>query len=217
VTDRTHVTSFGHLQVEFDDRVLRPRDWTRQQSAWAAELLEQLPDGDVLELCAGVGHIGLLTIAGTSRHLVQVDADGTASWFAQVNASRAGAATAAWSVEVRHGWLEEALKPDERFALVIADPPWVRSDDTSRHPEDPLSAIDGGSDGLDGARSCLEVTGRHLLPGGAAVLQVGDRAQAEAVAAYVDRRPALGLQVVEHRVAEAGALVHLSRRDPFPA
>ena len=211
-TQSTQLTRFGHLTIEFDGSVLEPRAWTVQQSAWAAELLEQVPPGDVLELCAGVGQIGLLAVSGTSRHLVQVDADEAACAFARANASRAGAATATWSAAVRHGWLEESLKPGERFALVIADPPWVRSDETAQHPDDPLSAIDGGADGFDSIRSCLEVTGRHLLPAGAAVLQVGDGPQAEAVSRYVDEHPEIGLTVVEHRTAEGGALVHLVPR-----
>ena len=207
MTGTTQIMTFGHLTIEFDDRVLRPRPWTVAQSAWAAELLRQVPAGDVLEVCAGAGHIGLLAVAGTVRHLVQVDANEVACAFARANAERAGCA-----VEVRHGWLEEALRPDERFALVIADPPWVPSDDTSLHPEDPLLAIDGGDDGLDVVRTCLAVIGRHLATGGAAVLQVGNVAQAEAVTAYVDAHPDLDLRTVAHRPADAGALVHLARR-----
>ena len=168
-----------------------------------------MPAGDVLELCSGAGHIGLLAVAGTDRHLVQVDADDVACAFARRNAARARTSDASWSVEVRHGWMEEALAAEERFALVIADPPWVRRDETSRHPEDPLSAIDGGADGLDAVRTCLAVIGRHLVPQGAAVLQVGDAGQAAAVAGYVADHPDLRLTVVDQAVFDDGALLHL--------
>lgn len=207
MTGTSQLTTFGHLTIEYDDRVLRPRAWTVLQSAWAAELLPRVPTGDVLELCAGAGHIGLLAVDGTSRRLVQVDADEAACDFARANARRAGR-----DVEVRHGWMEEALRPEERFALVIADPPWVPSGETSAHPEDPLSAIDGGEDGLDAVRVCLEVISRHLEPGGAAVLQVGDVEQARSVAAHVDAHPGLDLLALAHRAADEGALVHLARR-----
>ena len=206
----TQVITFGHLEIEFDDRVLRPRPWTALQSVWAGELLSELPPGDVLEVCAGAGHIGLLAVSGTDRHLVQVDADEAACAFARVNAARAGRAT---TVEVRHGWMEEALSPGERFALVIADPPWVPSADTAQHPEDPLPAIDGGPDGLDAVRTCLAVIGRHLVTGGAALLQVGSPEQAEAVAAYVEQSPALRLRAVDHRSYAEGAVVRLVRAD----
>lgn len=191
--------------------MLEPRPWTEHQSQWAAELLPAVPPGDVLELCAGVGHIGLLAITGTDRHLVQVDADGRACELARANAARASRTGGTWTVEVRHGELQEALSPGERFPMVIADPPWVRSDDTSVHPDDPDTAIDGGDDGLDAVRSCLAVIGGHLAEGGAAVLQVGDAEQVAAVSAYVDDRPDLALRVVASRVLDGGALVHLAR------
>ena len=70
---RTEVIEFGSLSIQFDDRVLRPRRWTTAQSAWASALLDGAPEGPVLELCAGVGHIGLLAMTGQSRPLVLVD------------------------------------------------------------------------------------------------------------------------------------------------
>ena len=50
--------------------------------------------------------------------------------------------------------MDVVLDPHERFAVVIADPPWVPRADTGRYPEDPVLAIDGGDDGLDLARAC---------------------------------------------------------------
>jgi release factor glutamine methyltransferase len=197
---------FGHLTISYDDRILRPRPWTTMQSRWAADLLREAPPGDVLEVCAGAGHIGLLAVDGTDRGLVLVDANPVACDFARANADRARDPA---SIEVRHGLMDEVLEDGERFALVIADPPWVPSRDTSRHPEDPLIAIDGGDDGLDLVRTCLDVIGRHLLPGGAAVLQVGGEQQVRAVTDQVEGDPGLRLRVAGHRLAEGGALVHL--------
>jgi methylase of polypeptide subunit release factors len=205
------VMSFGHLDIQYDPAVLKPRPWTEEQSAWAAKLLDELPAGDVLELCAGVGQIGLLAVSGTSRHLVQVDADARACELARANAATALGTGGAWSVEVRQRSLDSAVRPGEPFVLVIADPPWVRSEDVGSHPDDPTSAIDGGVDGLEAVRACLEIIGVHLTDDGAAVLQVADRSQVEAVREHVDRRPHLRLTVVDHRVLPEGALVHLTR------
>lgn len=203
--------AFGHLEIHYDSDVLEPRAWTQHQSRWAAELLSVLPAGDVLELCAGVGHIGLLAIAGSDRHLVQVDVEERACELARANASHARTAGDRWSVEIRHRELESSVNPGEQFALVTADPPWVRSDHTRAHPADPEGAIDGGDDGLDVARSCLAVIGAHLAPEGAALLQVGDREQVRAVERYVAERPGLALRVAEHRTFDGGALVRLAR------
>jgi len=197
---------FGSLQIRYDDRVLEPRPWTTAQSAWAAELIEQAPEGDVLELCTGAGHIGLLAIAGSDRRLVAVDASPTAAEHAADNAAAAGLAG---RVEVRLGQLDEVLDADERFAVVIADPPWVPRAETGRFPQDPLLAIDGGDDGLDVARLCLEVISHHLVPGGAAVLQLGTLEQ---VSALGDRVAEGGvLRTGEVRKHDGGVLVRLDR------
>jgi methylase of polypeptide subunit release factors len=201
-----HLT-FGSLTIAFDDRVLRPREWTVAQSKWAARLSATVPGGTVLELCSGAGHIGLLAVASTGRHLVCVDASDVACDYARANALAAGLAD---RVEVREGRLEEAIGADETFPLIIADPPWVPRPETDRYPEDPLTAIDGGADGLDVARACLAVIDAHLAPGGSAVLQVGTREQA----AVLRREPCFTedrLAMVEVRQEERGVLARIDR------
>lgn len=200
---------FGTLCVAFDDRVLRPRPWTTAQSSWAADLMRHAPDGPVLELCAGVGHIGLLAMADTSRRLVMVDLDPTACDFARANARTA---RADGSCEVRQGRVEEVLSPDERFTGVIADPPWVPSAGTARFPEDPLTAIDGGPDGMDVAWACVDVASRHLTDQGWLLIQLGTAAQADAVHERLEASPDLALRLVEVRdYGDCGVLVHVAR------
>jgi methylase of polypeptide subunit release factors len=199
----SRVVDFEGLQIEYDDRVLEPRPWTAQQSRWAAELITAAPPGPVLELCSGAGHIGLLAVTLAPRSLVCVDADTTACDYLRRNAAHAGI-----RVDVREGRMDEVLDADERFAVVIADPPWVSSDEVERYPEDPLLAIDGGSDGLDVVRACLDVIDGHLADGGHALLQTGPD-QPGAVSALVAAYD--GLTVREVRVAERGALVRIDR------
>jgi methylase of polypeptide subunit release factors len=203
-THEERVMSFADLRITYDDRVLEPRPWTTAQSLWAEELLAFAPPGPVLELCSGVGHIGLLAVRRTCRRLVCVDVDPTACEFLRRNAAEAGV-----RAEVRLGPMDEVLERGEQFALVVADPPWVPSDGVGAFPEDPVRAIDGGSDGLDLTRTCLAVAAGHLLPGGSLVLQVGPDqgdAAAELVAAHDE------LRYVETRVFERGALLRVDRR-----
>ena len=202
---------FGGLTITHDERVLRPRPWTTAQSRWLAELLRAVPDGPVLELCSGVGHIGLLAGALTGRDLVLVDADPAACELAEKNAA---ATPLLGAVEVRRGRLEDVVGAHERFAGILADPPWVPSRQTRRFPADPLTAIDGGEDGLQPARACLRVIDRHLSFRGAAVLQLGTVSQAAVISREcVDR--GLGLSVVEVRsygeARSRGVLVRLAR------
>jgi release factor glutamine methyltransferase len=198
--------AFGELAICFDQRVLRPRPWTAEQSRWAAELAASAPEGPLLELCSGAGQIGLLAAALTPRRLVCVDVDPVACEFARHNARAAGLDH---RVEVREGRLEEAVHADERFAVVVADPPWVPRTQTGRFPEDPLLAIDGGADGLDVAWACVKVAGRHLVPGGSAVLQIGTPEQVERLRAGLERDVELAL--TDTRTFERGVLVRLER------
>lgn len=204
---------FGPLTIRYDHRVLTPRPWTTMQSKWAADLLRTLPDGPVLELCTGAGQIGLLTVALHPRPAVLVDLDPVACEFARVNVEHAGLE----DVEVREAPLESALSPDERFGLVLADPPYLTTTGTGRFPRDPLLAIDGGPDGLDVVRRCLYVADSCLEPGGAVLLQLADASQADAVAAWLTTVGTPCLRVDEVRTHERGAVALLRRPTDHPS
>jgi release factor glutamine methyltransferase len=207
--ERSHslAVDFGGLTIGYDDRVLSPRRWTTMQSYWAAQLLRDAPPGRVLELCAGAGQIGLLTVAFEPRDLVMVDADPHACELARSNA-RSNRLVA--SVEVRHGDLQDVIRADEEFVGVIADPPWVPSGEIGRYPDDPVVAIDGGTDGLELAWPCLEVMARHLTAQGWGILQVGTEAQAQRVAERCEDAD-LGLEVRETRAyPDRGVLLRLA-------
>ncbi|MGB0100232.1 MAG: class I SAM-dependent methyltransferase [Nocardioides sp.] len=197
---------FGRLRITFDDRVLRPRPWTVAQSEWAAEILASAPPGAALELCAGAGQIGLLAVADSDRSLVCVDVDPVACEFARRNAADAGLAD---RVEVREGPMDAVLRDSERFAVVIADPPWVRRSEVVSYPEDPTLAIDGGADGMDVAWTCVDVARTHLMATGTMVLQLGTIDQVEALR---ERLHDDDFEVTEVRWCDRGVLARLDLR-----
>jgi release factor glutamine methyltransferase len=213
MTMRTAV--FGPLDIEYDEHVLEPRLWTLAQSRWAAELLSSDEDAaPLLELCAGAGQIGLTAAALSYRAAVLVDSSEHACRFAARNAAAAGLSD---RVDVRHGPMEEVMRPDESFALVLADPPYIPSAHTGTFPFDPLTAIDGGDDGLELARTCLRVGAGHLRPGGPLLLQLRDGAQADQLATELRGKERTPLEVVEIRDFPGGGLVlHLVRTDDAP-
>lgn len=206
--DRPERVDFGALDIAFDGTVLRPRPWTAMQSIWAAELAPSVGPGPILELCSGAGHIGLYAVVLSGRQLVQVDSEPAACRFARLNADRAGIAD---RVDIRCDDIASALRPDERFPLIIADPPYVPSVDVSRFPEDPRPAIDGGPAGLDVILACLDVAAGHLSGDGACLLQVRGPGQLEALASLADARP---LVVADARVHDDERAVALVRRQP---
>ncbi|HWJ81065.1 MAG TPA: methyltransferase [Nocardioides sp.] len=170
------VTDFAGLEIQWDRRVLRPRPWTAEQGRWAADILADVPEGPILELCCGAGHIGLVAARASDRDLVQVDGDPVAAAYARRNAAAAGI-----SSDVRHAGLDVAVEDGERFPMVLADPPWLPTAGIVAYPDDPPHAVDGGVDGDDVLLECLAVAVEHLAPGGHLVVQVGLPQQIERV------------------------------------
>lgn len=186
---------FGPVEIGFDSYVLRPRPWTLAQSEWAAELCDGSP---MLEVGSGAGQIGLAAAVLSGCQVVQVDVSPAACRWAAQNASRNGCAG---RVTPRCGTVEEAVGPHERFTVVIADPPYVPSAEVYRFPEDPLSAIDGGLDGLECVRTFVTSVEPRLAPGGSVVIQVRGMSQVDRLACWLAERdaPAPALAVTEAR------------------
>jgi release factor glutamine methyltransferase len=59
---------------------------------------------------------------------------------------------------------------DERFDLIVSNPPYIESDDEHLSLGDvrfePLTALASGDDGLNDIRRILSEANNHLLPGG---------------------------------------------------
>jgi methylase of polypeptide subunit release factors len=177
---------FGGLTIRWDHRVIKPRSWTVEQALWAAKVGRELPEGPILELFCGAGHIGLLAASRLDRELVQVDTNPAAVELARRNAAEAGVTS-----DVRERPVAAALAPEEVFPLVIADPPWLPSDRVAEYPEDPPLAVDGGYDGSEKIALAVAVAIRHLHPEGHLFLQVGDVAQAAVVPELLARSDAM--------------------------
>ncbi|HET8930974.1 MAG TPA: class I SAM-dependent methyltransferase [Acidimicrobiales bacterium] len=202
-------THFGPLKIVYDARVLAPRPWTINQSYWACEAAKWAPRGPILELHCGAGHVGLAAARLSHRPLVQLDRDVVACEFAVANAARAGLGDA---VEVRVAELPEGLRDTERFPIILADPPYVPTEMVRGYPDDPVGAIDGGADGLDGVRTCLDVATRHLDDLGLFILQLGTLDQAERVADLATDLEVLGRRSIDG----AGFLLGLQHLRPEP-
>lgn len=193
--------------MAFDDSVLRPRPWTLAQSEWAAELND---GGVMLELGCGAGHIGLAAAVLSGARVVQVDRDPAACRWAGFNATANGCGQ---SVEQRCGPADGVLAEAERFEVVIADPPYVPSSDVHLYPDDPVGAIDGGPDGLDGVRSFLTGISGHVDCGGSVVIQVRGLAQIDQLTDWLGEPSAPPFEVAEARpYGDVRALARLEVR-----
>jgi release factor glutamine methyltransferase len=174
VADR-RATEFDGLTIAFDRRVLEPRRWTGMQSRWAAELASR-SRRPIVELYAGVGHIGLAAARRSGRRLIQVDVDPIACAYAEENARRAGLAH---RTTVRCCDVDAALRDDEEYSVVIADPPYLTTKELATFPDDPKLAVDGGDDGLTACRRCLAMLRRRLRHDAPVLLQLRGSRQVE--------------------------------------
>ena len=198
---------FGPIDVAFDESLLRPRPWTLAQSEWAAELSDGRP---MLEVGCGAGHIGLAAAVLSGARVVQVDRDPAACRWAAINAAANGRGHV---VEQRCGSAEDVLGDEERFGVVIADPPYVPSSEVHLYPEDPLGAIDGGPDGLDSVRSFLAGIAGHVDPGGSVVLQLRGLSQVDQLEVWLREASSPSFTVAESRsYGDSRALTRLENR-----
>lgn len=139
--------------------------------------------GRALDVGTGTGAIALsLASEGAWAHVLATDVDEAALTLARENAEASGLDG---RVEIRAGSLFEPLDSDERFDVIVSNPPYVPEVDASTlEPEvrewEPGRALFGGSDGLDVVTSIVQGAGRHLTEGGLLALEVG-RDQARAV------------------------------------
>jgi release factor glutamine methyltransferase len=118
-----------------------------------------------------------------AAEVTAVDVSQTTMAVAARNADAAGVAP---RVRVVVSDWTAALGPDERFDLVVANPPYIPSDALADLPpevrREPRLALDGGPDGLESHRRVVAAAAHVAAPGAALVSEVG-AGQAPAVAA----------------------------------
>ena len=163
-----------------DKRALIPRPETEQLVELALELAKAKSSPAILDIGTGSGVIALtvaLELPSATIHAVDLSPDALA--LAAENAAR-------HALTERILFQQADLLPtnDTKFDLIIANLPYIPADEIpSLSPEvrhDPITALDGGPDGLDLTRRLIDTAPDHLSPGGVLLLEIG-AGQADAV------------------------------------
>lgn len=178
-------SDFMGLTFEVSRDVLIPEQDTENL---IEEIMRETCDGDrILDLCTGSGCI-LLSLLYYSNNSVGVGTDLSekAVAMAKKNAVRLGLSDRA---EFRCGNLFEAVRPGERFDIIVSNPPYIQSGTIATlAPEvkdhEPRIALDGGEDGLSFYRRIIPGAAQFLVTGGVLYLEIGYD-QAEAVTALM--------------------------------
>ena len=154
--------------------------------SWIAELIVNgdlepwLPaDGRALDLCTGNGSLAiLLALACPDIQVSACDISLPALALASRNLDRHGLSE---QIDLLNGDLWEALPEpngEDRFDLIICNPPYVNADSMSKLPAEylaePALALAGGEDGMDLIRKIIAGAPDYLTDRGALLLEIGN-------------------------------------------
>ena len=168
---------FMGLEFGVSSHVLIPEQDTENL---VEEVMRELCDGDrILDLCTGSGCI-LLSLLHYSNATTGVGTDLSeeAIAAARENAERLGLSDRSkW----RTGDLFEAVRPEERFDIIVSNPPYIESGIIAElEPEvrihEPRMALDGGDDGLDFYRRIIPEAADHQKERNGGIHGSGDEA-----------------------------------------
>ncbi|GGV87248.1 release factor glutamine methyltransferase [Streptomyces gelaticus] len=177
--------SFDGLELVVGSGVFVPRHESTALVAWAADEKTLPYEGTALDLCSGVGALGLaLSRRRPDAAVTCVELDDTCLQYLNRNTARHQAVLGRVSVHAADltepGCLDAYLGTTD---LVMANPPYV-SPDVRLLPEwsehQPRAAVYSGADGLDLIRRIVVLAAAALRPGGHLALE-HDRAQPEQV------------------------------------
>ena len=129
----------------------------------------------ILDLGVGSGVISV-TIAKEldDCQIVAVDISPDAIEVAKRNARDLGAAD---KIEFRQSDLFEAVTGDEKFDLILSNPPYISDEEYKTLPPevlaDPKVALTSGEEGLDAVKLILRDAPNYLAPGGRLMFEIG--------------------------------------------
>jgi len=162
-----------------DERSIVPRSYIAELIV-DGHLEEWLPPGaKVLDLCTGNGSLAiLLALACPDVNVSGADISLPALSLAAKNIDRHGLTE---QLELYQGDLWDALPElasEERFDLIICNPPYVNAQSMANLPKEYLAepelALAGGNDGMDLIRRILRDASAYLKEEGSLVLEIGN-------------------------------------------
>ncbi|MGN0505833.1 MAG: peptide chain release factor N(5)-glutamine methyltransferase [Lachnospiraceae bacterium] len=161
----------------------------RQDTERLVEEAMKYADGKrVLDLCTGTGCI-IISLAKLCKLTCAVGTDISeeALETAKKNAEELNAAA-----EFYCGDLFAALPDDASFDMIVSNPPYIRTEEIPKlMPEvreyEPMTALDGDTDGLKFYRAIISEAPKYLSEGGRLLFEIGCE-QAAAVSALMEQR-----------------------------
>lgn len=166
----------GDYRFYVDERTIVPRSFIAELLPEALTPWIEYPElvHRALDLCTGSGCLAVL-LAGhyPDAEVDAIDLSPEALEVARRNVDDYG-------LEDRIALIESdlfAAVADERYDLIVSNPPYVDADSVAALPEEylhePELALGSGEDGLDATRRIIEEAGALLNPHGVLVVEIG--------------------------------------------
>jgi ribosomal protein L3 glutamine methyltransferase len=161
-----------------DERVIVPRSLIAELiandtlDAWLSEHTQR-----VLDLCTGNGSLAVLAAMAWPEVFVDAaDLSTDALAVARLNIERHEMSDRI----TLHAGDGLAAVQDQRFDLILCNPPYVTADAMAALPAEyraePALALAGGSDGMDFIRALLDQAARHMTDHAVLVIEIGQEA-----------------------------------------
>ncbi|MDA0823639.1 MAG: 50S ribosomal protein L3 N(5)-glutamine methyltransferase [Proteobacteria bacterium] len=174
----THHMRFAGHDFYVDERVLVPRSPIAELiNSEFHPWLDVQTVKRVLEIGTGSGCIAIATALALPHATVDaIDISPDALIVAELNRTRFA------QVSHRVRFIEADLFPtsNERYDLIVTNPPYVPSDECEQLPaeylHEPRLALDAGADGLTLVRRIVAGAAKHLNAGGHLIIDVGEMA-----------------------------------------
>ncbi len=189
----TGTQEFMGLEFDVNESVLIPRQDTEtmvedvisviKDGALRGESLEGTGrrEWDILDLCTGSGAIGISLaklLTGVKVNVTCSDVSKAALEVARKNAGKLGVSK---NIKFAEGDMFAPFDgrfKKKKFDLIVSNPPYIESDviptlQTEVKDHEPMSALDGGEDGLDFYRIIAGEAGGFLKKRGVLFLEIG--------------------------------------------
>jgi len=169
---------FMGLQFAVNETVLIPRQDTEVLVETAIEKARTLSGNgslDILDMCTGSGAIALsLSHYLPEARITAADISEKALGTAKKNARQLGLYE---RVDFVSGDMFESVR-GKKFDLILCNPPYIRTDilstlQTEVKDHEPMSALDGGADGLGFYRIIAKDAPGYITDGGWIMLEIG--------------------------------------------
>lgn len=182
------VQEFWSLEFEVSPETLIPRADTETLVEVSLKVLAPIENPKVLDMGTGTGCILLsLLHERTDAYGVGADVNASAVALAERNADRLGVADR--TTFVQSDWFDELVVPDDGFDLITSNPPYIPAPDIAGLMPDvreyePISALEGGSDGLDAYRIITKQAPAYLKAGGNLAVEIGIGQSGDVIALF---------------------------------